>query len=93
MIERMAKNLWPVVPIVMSILVTTLLILTVGGNPLTAYSALIDGAAGTSARLFSTLAFWVPLLLCATGLLVTFRTGLWNIGVEGHMVMDQTNNN
>jgi ABC-type uncharacterized transport system permease subunit len=36
---------------------------------------------------FSTLAFWVPLLLCATGLLVTFRAGLWNIGVEGQMVM------
>jgi simple sugar transport system permease protein len=33
------------------------------------------------------LAFWVPLLLCAAGLLVTFTAGLWNIGVEGQMIM------
>lgn len=38
-------------------------------------------------RFLGTLAYWVPLLLCATGLLVTFAAGLWNIGVEGQMIM------
>lgn len=71
----------------MSLLATTLLLLAVGGNPATAFSALVDGAVGTSDRLFSTLAFWVPLSLCGTGLLVSFRAGLWNIGVEGQMIM------
>jgi simple sugar transport system permease protein len=71
----------------MSLLATTLLLLVVGGNPVTAFSALVDGAVGTSDRFFSTLAFWVPLLLCGTGLLVSFRAGLWNIGVEGQMIM------
>src|SRR5689334_332793 len=29
----------------------------------------------------------LPLLLCASGLLVTFTAGLWNIGIEGQIVM------
>ena len=85
--ERIARNLWPLVPVLMSILATTLLLVLVGGDPGLTFSALLDGAMGTSDRLFSTLAFWVPLLLCASGLLVTFTAGLWNIGVEGQMIM------
>jgi general nucleoside transport system permease protein len=30
---------------------------------------------------------WIPLTLCACGLLYTFRINLWNIGVEGQMMM------
>jgi simple sugar transport system permease protein len=71
----------------LSIVATTILLLIVGGNPMATFSALLNGAVGTSDRLFSTLAFWVPLLLCASGLLVTFTAGLWNIGVEGQMIM------
>lgn len=85
--ERLARNLWPIVPALLAILTTTLLLLLVGGDPMITFSALLNGAVGTSDRLFSTLAFWVPLLLCASGLLVTFTAGLWNIGVEGQMVM------
>ncbi len=85
--EKLARNLWPIVPVLLSILVTTLLLLLVGGDPIVTFSALFDGAVGTSDRLFSTLAFWVPLLLCSAGLLVSFAAGLWNIGVEGQMIM------
>ena len=85
--ERILRNLWPLVPVLMSILATTLLLVLVGGDPGVTFSALIDGAIGSSDRMFSTLAFWVPLLLCASGLLVTFTAGLWNIGVEGQMIM------
>jgi simple sugar transport system permease protein len=85
--DRLASNLWPVVPVLLSIIATTLLLLVVGGSPSVTFSALLDGAIGSSDRVFSTLAFWVPLLLCASGLLVTFAAGLWNIGVEGQMIM------
>jgi len=85
--ERLVRNLWPLVPVLMSILATTLLLVLVGGSPALTFSALFDGAIGTSDRLLSMMAFWVPLLLCASGLLVTFTAGLWNIGVEGQMIM------
>ncbi|HEC22521.1 MAG TPA: ABC transporter permease [Chloroflexi bacterium] len=87
MSERVTKNVWPVVPILLALLTTTLLVLLVGADAGVTYQALFDGAFGTSDRTFSTLAFWVPLMLCATGLLITFTAGLWNIGVEGQMIM------
>jgi len=30
---------------------------------------------------------WVPLVLASAGLVVTFAAGLWNIGIEGQIVM------
>ncbi len=31
--------------------------------------------------------FWLPILLCCCGLLLTFTAGLWNIGIEGQITM------
>lgn len=31
--------------------------------------------------------FWLPILLCSCGLLLTFSAGLWNIGIEGQVGM------
>ena len=33
------------------------------------------------------LSVWVPLVLCSCGLLFTFRANLWNIGIEGQVIM------
>jgi simple sugar transport system permease protein len=86
--NRLVRSIWPVVPILLALLTVTLLLILVSENsPLVTYGALWTGSFGTPERTFSTLAFWVPLLLCATGLLVTYTAGLWNIGVEGQMVM------
>jgi simple sugar transport system permease protein len=38
-------------------------------------------------KLASVLEFWVPLTLVSLGLVLTFRAGLWNIGVEGQMMV------
>ncbi len=78
---------WPVVPILLALAATAVLVLTAGGSPMQVISAMAEGSFGSSDRTLSTLAFWVPLLLCSTGLLVTFTSGLWNIGVEGQIVM------
>lgn len=31
--------------------------------------------------------FWLPIVLCSCGLLLTFSAGLWNIGIEGQVGM------
>ena len=85
--DRLMRIVWPVVPVLLAALATTILLLVVGAPLGVTYGALVQGAFGTSERVLSTLAFWVPLLLCAAGLLVTFTAGLWNIGVEGQMIM------
>src|SRR5574341_783 len=81
------RRFWPLAPIAAALLATTLLLLLVGADPGLTFGAMLEGSFGTTDRLLGTLAFWVPLLLCATGLLVTFTAGLWNIGVEGQMIM------
>jgi ABC-type uncharacterized transport system permease subunit len=81
------RTIWPAVPIALALVVTTLLLFAFKADPLTTFGALATGSFGSPERTFSTLAFWVPLLLASTGLLMTFTAGLWNIGVEGQMIM------
>lgn len=68
------------------VFVTTLLLL-VGAPPLEAYSLIWEGAVGSMTRFTGVLVVWVPLLLVACGLLVTFTAGLWNIGIEGQITL------
>jgi len=74
-------------PIGFSLLVTALLIVLVGHDPLEVVGVLWGGAFATSETLAGVLNFWIPLTLAALGLVVTFRAGLWNIGVEGQIMM------
>lgn len=81
------RYVWPVVPILASLAVTSLLLYLFGASPVESFQALLKGAFGDQSKTLSVLAFWVPLLLASTGLLVTFTAGLWNIGIEGQIVM------
>ncbi|MEJ2757059.1 MAG: ABC transporter permease [Anaerolineales bacterium] len=85
--NKALKNVWVIVPIMGSLLFIVLLLLLFGANPIEAFQSMWSGAFGTQDKLLSTTAFWVPLLLASIGLLVTFAAGLWNIGVEGQIVM------
>lgn len=78
---------WPSIPIIGALLFTALLLVLFDASPLEALQAMYDGAFGTQAKFLSVMAFWVPLLLSSAGLLVTFTAGLWNIGIEGQIIM------
>ena len=86
-VRRWVASIWPVIPISGALLFTTLLLILFGSNPLEAFQAMWSGAFGDSEKTLSVLAFWVPLLLSSTGLLVTFMAGLWNIGIEGQLIL------
>jgi ABC-type uncharacterized transport system permease subunit len=65
-----------------------------GVSPLEAAKLIVSGAFGwpnnaavALPRLAYVMTAWVPVLLCSAGLLVTFTAGLWNIGIEGQVVM------
>jgi simple sugar transport system permease protein len=66
---------------------TSLLIVAAGASPIESFRLLWEGSVGTSDKLANTLMTWVPLVLASAGLVVTFSAGLWNIGVEGQIVM------
>jgi len=81
------RRIWPSIPVAGAVLVTSLLLLGIGASPWESFSAMLDGAFGGRDRFLNVLAFWVPLLFCALGLLVTFQAGLWNIGIEGQLIL------
>lgn len=66
---------------------TTLILFVAGAPPLDTWLHLVKGSLGSWMRFSRVLAAWIPLTLCSCGLLYTFRIGLWNIGVEGQMMM------
>ncbi len=73
--------------LVLALLFTTLILLAAGAPPFDAYANILRGAFGSMINFTDVLAAWVPLLLTTAGLLITFAAGLWNIGVEGQIML------
>jgi simple sugar transport system permease protein len=67
--------------------VTTLILLAAGAQPLEAYKNIIVGSVGSFGKFSDVLVAWIPLLITVAGLLITFTAGLWNIGVEGQIIL------
>ena len=76
-----------VLPFLVALLFASVLILLVGENPIEAFRLILRGSLGSPDKLSDTIMVWVPLTLAAAGLVVTFSAGLWNIGVEGQIVL------
>jgi simple sugar transport system permease protein len=69
------------------VLFTVGILLLAGAPPFDAFYALWKGSLGSWIKFSHVIKAWIPLTLCACGLLFTFRIGLWNIGVEGQVMM------
>jgi simple sugar transport system permease protein len=70
---------------VLGLLVGALLVVAAGGDPVSAYRALLDGAFGNSLAFGEVLAQATPLVIIGLGLAMAFRAGVWNIGAEGQL--------
>lgn len=62
-----------------------LLLLLLGHNPITVYSAMISGAWGSPTVARETVKIAVPLLITSIGISLAFRMKFWNIGAEGQI--------
>lgn len=62
-------------------------ILLAKSSPATAYGVMISGPFSSSFGLSETLVRCTPLLLVGLGIIVSFRTGILNIGGEGQILM------
>ena len=65
----------------------TIVLLITGTPPVATLEALFKGSLGSWIKISHVVKTWIPLTLCACGLLFTFRIGLWNIGVEGQVML------
>ncbi|MFQ5858016.1 MAG: ABC transporter permease [Anaerolineae bacterium] len=84
---RVIEFLLALAPVVLALAFTTGLLLAVGAPPGKAFVHILQGAFESPTKIADVFAFWVPLTLCSIGLLLTFTAGLWNIGIEGQIVV------
>ena len=76
-----------IIAILLAFLISALILLFSGYSPLVAFSALFRGAFGSKNAWGQTLTQATPILFTALAFLLTFRTGIFNIGVEGQFLM------
>ena len=84
--DRSLQIAFVVLPALISLLFAALLVLSVGRDPLEVLQLVWEGAFRNTRSIAGILNFWIPLTLASIGLVVTFRAGLWNIGVEGQIL-------
>lgn len=77
----------PILAVLFALLLGALIIASVGVNPLTAYQSMVKGAFGSPRALTQAALRAVPLLLISLGLILAFRSRIWNIGAEGQLYM------
>jgi simple sugar transport system permease protein len=73
--------------VVIALLVGALFILISGDDPIEAYRALWDGAFGSRRAVGETLAAATPYIFGGLAFAIAFRAGMFNIGIEGQMIM------
>jgi len=76
-----------VVGVVVALALSSLLIAVTGGSPLASVQALFQGSMADWAAWSSTLLYTAPLLLVAVGACVSARSGTFNIGQEGQVLI------
>ncbi|MDF2925622.1 MAG: branched-chain amino acid transporter permease [Paenibacillaceae bacterium] len=77
----------PLVAILLGLLAGAVIMLIGGFNPLKSYAALVEKVFGSSYDIGETMREITPLLLCGLSVAFAYRTGLFNIGAEGQLVM------
>lgn len=96
--DKRQKITIPVFAIVLSLLAGSVLFLILGKNPLQAYGAFLQGSgllpkASYAAKksmltdFMSLLNAWTPMLFASLAVAVAMRSGLFNIGVSGQMMI------
>jgi simple sugar transport system permease protein len=76
-----------VILIVIALLIGAIAVAITGKSPLLAIQELIQGAAGTRTNIAATITRSIPIIVCGIGAAIGFKAGLFNLGLEGQMVM------
>ncbi|MDQ6434745.1 ABC transporter permease [Mesorhizobium sp. LHD-90] len=80
-----ATLLYPVGAIVVTLGFAALLVLAAGADPLSVFTLVARGAAGSQFALLETLTRATPLIFTGLAVAVAFRAKLWNIGAEAQL--------
>lgn len=87
MSNRVIDILVPIVSIIIGLIVGAIVMVVSGYNPVEGYIALWSGIFGDSYTIGNTIRQITPYILAGLAVAFAFRTGLFNIGVEGQLIM------
>ena len=72
--------------IILAITVVTIVLLLLQSSPFEIYQTIFEGAFGNFDKFSRTLLITTIMCLAGLALVITFSTGLWNIGIEGQVL-------
>ncbi|WP_026585472.1 ABC transporter permease [Bacillus sp. J33] len=87
MSNRMKNILVPLVAVLLGVLVGTIIMIATGYNAGSAFTALWNGAFGEIYYTGEVIRQVTPYILAGLAVAFAFRTGLFNIGVEGQLIV------
>jgi simple sugar transport system permease protein len=82
---RLRALLGQALAVVFAIALGSIVIIVVGESPVRIFSTLVRGAFGDAARTAGTLLQTTPILVSGVAACISFRGGLFNIGIEGQL--------
>lgn len=85
--QTLEKVMPPILLTAASFGIAALLMLLVGFHPMKAYEALFEGAFGSGFALITTINKSIPICIAAFAVGLAAKAGVFNIGVEGQLVM------
>jgi ABC-type uncharacterized transport system permease subunit len=86
-LDLLPAILAPFFGIAAALLLIVLILQWQGADPHLAWNYVYQGTLETAAKRADLVSFWMPLAITSFGLVLTYNAGLWNIGVEGQMIL------
>ena len=74
-------------PFVVALMVAAAVLLVIGENPFETFALMADESFGSQRRIAATLSAATPLLFTGVATAICFRSGVFNVGVEGAFVV------
>jgi ABC-type uncharacterized transport system permease subunit len=74
-------------PVLLALSISGIVLLALGKNPLAYYSDVLARGLFNWGGLQATINRMTPLLLIAAGLVVSFQSGIWNLGTDGQFLL------
>jgi simple sugar transport system permease protein len=84
---RIHAMLRPVLPIVLALVIGGIILAALGRNPFQFYGNVVRRTLTDPGGLQEVLVLMAPLLMLAASLIVCFRAGLWNLGIDGQYLL------
>lgn len=87
LVGQLAEAVRLTLPVLIAFAVGALVLLVIGENPVEIYALMANEAFGSARRIAATLSAATPLLFTAVATAICFRTGVFNVGVDGAFVV------